>query len=79
MHHGEGSGRGRREREATARGEGIRSELLGQLREGPQTAAALLPQVTTAEVSVSEVAFQLDRLAGEGRVVGEVGGPYRLA
>ena len=64
---------------ATARGERLRAELLRRLRSGPQPAAALLPQIEIADVTLSEVAFQLDRLAEEGLTVGEQGGPYRLA
>ncbi len=63
---------------ARARGEGIRAELLERLTAGAQNAADLLPQLSTPDVSLSEVAFQLDRLDDEGRAVGEVGGPYRL-
>jgi hypothetical protein len=66
-------------RHAKARGEQLRAELLRRLRSGPQPAAALLPQLEAPGVTLSEVAFQLDRLAGEGRTVGEQGGPYRLA
>ncbi|HEX3241124.1 MAG TPA: hypothetical protein VHR18_13440 [Solirubrobacterales bacterium] len=67
------------ERRARARGEGIRDELLARLEDGPQTAAALLPQIGVSDVSLSEVAFQLDRLADERRTVGEQGAEYRLA
>ncbi len=66
-------------RRATARGEQLRAELLTRLRSGPQPAAALLSQLEVSDVTLSEVAFQLDRLAEEGRTVGEQGGPYRLA
>lgn len=69
----------RREQEATARGERIRAELLAKLRAGgPQSALDLSAQVHK-DVSLSEVAFQLERLADEGQTVGEVGGLYRLA
>lgn len=64
---------------ATRRGEGIRDALRAKLREdGPQTAADLHPHFP-GDVSPSEVAFQLDRLADEGTAVGEVGGVYSLA
>jgi hypothetical protein len=64
---------------AKARGERLRAELLARLRTGPQSAVGLLPQVETPAVSLPEVSFQLDRLAAEGRAVGERGGSYRLA
>lgn len=71
--------RGTRELEAQARGKALRTELLALLETGgPQDATELLPQVETANASLSEIAFQLDRLAEEGRVVGEEGEPYRL-
>ena len=55
-----------------------RAELLAKLRTGgPQSAADLYPQ-TPSDVSMSEVAFQLARLADEGKASGEVGGVYRL-
>lgn len=63
---------------ATARGESIRAELLAKLRTGgPQSAADLHPEFRP-DVSLSEVAFQLDRLADEDTTVGEVGSVYRL-
>jgi hypothetical protein len=63
---------------ATARGEGIRAALRAKLREdGPQSAADVHPHLPP-DVSLSEVAFQLDRLADEGTAVGKVGGVYRL-
>lgn len=63
---------------ATKRGEGIRDALRAKLREdGPQAAADLRPHFP-ADVSLSEVAFQLDRLADEGTTAGEVGSAYRL-
>lgn len=65
---------------ARERGEGIRAQLLAKLEaDGPRTAADLLPQIERRDVPLSEVAFQLGRLAEEGRVVGEPGGAYRLA
>lgn len=63
---------------AKARGEGIRDELLAALRGGPATAADLLPQIKTADASLSEVGFQLGRLAEEGRVVGQQDSLYTL-
>lgn len=66
------------QRQAKARGEALRAELLAMLGAGPQTAAELLPQVATDNVSLSEVAFQLDRLEDEGRTLGAQGEPYRL-
>ena len=70
---------GGKEDRARARGEIIRAELLAKLRTGgPQAAADLQPQLPR-DVSLSEIAFQLDRLADEGQTVGEVGGVYRLA
>lgn len=63
---------------ATARGEGIRAELKAKLRTGgPQSAADLHPEFRP-DVSLSEVAFQLDRLADEGTTAGKVGGVYSL-
>jgi hypothetical protein len=72
--------RAARAERARERGEGIRAQLLAKLKAGgPQTAADLLPQIERRDVSMSEVAFQLVRLAEEGRAVGEPGGAYRLA
>ena len=71
-------GRDRHE-EAAARGKAIRSELTEKLAKGgPQTASALLPQMDTPDISLAEVAFQLQRLAEEGGADGEVGGTYHL-
>lgn len=67
------------QRRATARGERIRAELVTHLGDGPAGAADLLPQIETPDVSISEVAFQLVRLAEEGRAVGEQGESFRLA
>jgi hypothetical protein len=65
---------------ARERGERIRGELLARLANGAQKPADLLPRLDTQDVSLSEVAFQLDRLAVEGEVVGgKDGQPYRLA
>lgn len=62
---------------ATARGERIRAALLAKLTTGgPQTAAALADP-TDGDVSLSEIAFQLNRLAEEGKAAGEHGGEYR--
>lgn len=63
---------------ATARGTRIRAALTASLREtGPQSAADLHPQMP-ADVSLSEVAFQLCRLTDEKQTVGEPGGVYSL-
>jgi hypothetical protein len=71
-------GRNRQE-EAAERGKAIRSELTETLaKDGPQTASALLPQIETPGISLPEVAFQLQRLAEEGKADGEVGGAYHL-
>ena len=79
MFDGDDGAQGRREAEATARGERIRAELMERLRTGgPQSATDLDPQ-TPSDVSASEVAFQLERLADEGQITGEVGGVYRIA
>lgn len=68
--------RTRKHEEAAARGQRIRDDLLQRLRtDGPQAAADLHPEMDR-EVSLSEVAFQLNRLAEEGRIAGEVGGVY---
>lgn len=68
---------GGQEDRARARGEGIRTDLLAKLRtRGPQTAADLHPQLD-GDVSLSEVAFQLGRLAEERKTDGEIGGIYR--
>ncbi|MDX6623878.1 MAG: hypothetical protein QOE75_1810 [Solirubrobacterales bacterium] len=66
-----------RRREARERGENLRAGLIAMLREGPKTAAELIPR-EPGDVSPSEVAFQLERLAEDGRVVGAEDGPYRL-
>lgn len=65
----------RRAREATRRGEDLRAELLTLLDgDEAQTAEELHPQLEGARgVSVSEVVFQLDRLADERRAVAEEG------
>ena len=65
-------------RKAQARGEGIREELMALLRGGPAGAADLLPLIEVPDVSLSEVAFQLDRLAEEGETVGKQGDTYQL-
>lgn len=76
MFDSEDAERGTKERRATARGESVRAELAAKLRAGgPQSAADLYPQVAR-HVSLSEVAFQLDRLAEEKRAAGETGGVY---
>jgi hypothetical protein len=80
VYEGDGSvERGARELRAQARGEALRDELLARLEaSGPQDATELLPQVEIPNVSLSEIAFQLDRLVAEGQAVGEEGKPYRL-
>jgi hypothetical protein len=68
-----------KEQRAQARGEEIRAELKVRLSTGEaQSAAALYPQMPN-HVSLSEVAFQLERLTDEGETTGEVGGVYRIA
>lgn len=62
---------------ARARGEGIRADLLAKLEGGPQSAADLHPQFRS-DVSLSEIAFQLDRLDEERKASGKVGGRYSL-
>lgn len=70
---------GEREQQAQARGEGLRAEIRTRLgTEGARSAAELLLQMPN-DVSLAEVAFQLERLVEEGEVVGEAGGPYSLA
>src|SRR4029077_4167807 len=62
----ESEGRSRQEA-AAARGKSIRSALTEMLTpDGPQTASALLPRIETPDISLSEVAFQLQRLCQEG-------------
>jgi hypothetical protein len=79
MFESEDAKRAWKDQRATARGEGIRADLAAKLRaSGPQTAAQLQPQMA-ADVSLSEVAFQLGRLAEDGRAVGSEGKDYRLA
>lgn len=66
-----------RQEAAAARGESIRSQLTESLtRDGPQTASALLRQIKTPGISLSEIAFQLQRLREEGKVAGAVGDDY---
>lgn len=77
MFDSEDAERGTKERRATARGESVRAELLEKLRAGgPQSAADLHPQVAR-HVSLSEVAFQLDRLTDERKTDGKAGDNYR--
>jgi hypothetical protein len=76
---GEGDDQGRKDREAMARGERLRAEIVGLLADGSRDAPGLLPRVELDGVSLSEVAFQLERLDEEARVIGVKGGPYRLA
>jgi hypothetical protein len=68
---------GGKEDRARARGEGIRAELLAKLGTGgPQSAADLHPQMDS-DVSLSGVAFQLERLNEEGKTDGKAGDAYR--
>lgn len=61
---------------ATARGEHIRAVLLAKLIEdGPATAEELF-EYMPREISLSEVVFQLERLAEEGGAAGSQGGEY---
>lgn len=72
-------GHDERAQQAQARGKGLRAEIKARLgSEGARSAADLLPQMPK-DVSLAEVAFQLERLTDEGQVVGEAGGPYSLA
>lgn len=64
--------------EARARGTKIREDLIALLRRGgPQPATMLYAQIE-GDVSLSEVAFQLERLAEEGQADGEPDGIYQL-
>ncbi|HUC00326.1 MAG TPA: hypothetical protein VMS11_10910 [Solirubrobacterales bacterium] len=66
-----------RQEAATTRGEQIRSQLIEMLTvDGPQTAGTLLPRVETPGISLSEIAFQLQRLCEEGKAIGAVGDTY---
>ncbi|HET7444087.1 MAG TPA: hypothetical protein VFJ57_05455 [Solirubrobacterales bacterium] len=66
-----------RQEAATTRGEQIRSQLIEMLTtDGPQTAGDLLPRVETPGISLSEIAFQLQRLCEEGKATGAVGDTY---
>lgn len=56
----------------------IRAELLSLLHNGPAVAADLLPAIKTEGVDLSEVEFQLSRLAEERKAVDQGGGVYRL-
>lgn len=69
---------GEKVRRAQARGQEIRAELVALLSDGSAGAAELLPLIQTPDVSLSEVAFQLDRLTEEGETVGKQGGSYQL-
>lgn len=64
-------------RRAAARGQRIRAVLLAKLREDGPASAATLAKFMPPEVSLTEVAFQLGRLAEVGTVAGEPGGEYR--
>jgi hypothetical protein len=77
MFDSEDAERGTKERQATARGESVRADLLAKLRSGgPQSAADLHPQLGR-DVSLSEVAFQLERLTEETKTDGKAGDIYR--
>lgn len=66
-----------RQETATTRGKQIRSQLVEALKaDGPQTAVALLPRIQMPDISLSEVAFQLQRLCEEGKASGAVGDTY---
>lgn len=68
----------KRAAEARARGVRIRAELVAILKEsGPQAATMLYAQIE-GDVSLPEVAFQLERLAEEGQASGEPDGLYEL-
>jgi hypothetical protein len=70
---------GERKQQAQARGEGLRAQIKTRLgNEGARSAVDLLPHMPK-DVSLAEVAFQLERLAEEGEAVGEAGDPYSLA
>jgi|RhiMetdeSRZDD1v2_1073273.scaffolds.fasta_scaffold1690792_2 hypothetical protein len=76
QHESDNEAQAQKQQEATARGEQIRAKLLERLRaDGPQSAADLHPQLDRA-VSLSEVAFQLDRLTEERKTDGKAGGAY---
>lgn len=65
---------------AAARGRDIRAQIAAKLREGPRDAEDLYRELDLErDVSLPEVVFQLSRMAEEGRVEGEPGGPYRLS
>jgi len=70
---------GETQQRAKQRGEGIRAELLTLLDVGPQTPADLLPQLEMQAVSLSEVTFQLERLAEEGQTARNSDGRYQLS
>lgn len=63
------------------RAEGIRDELADALAlaRGPTTVKDVRPHIKTRGVDASELAFQLDRMAGEGRAVEQGRGRYALA
>jgi hypothetical protein len=66
------------QKRARERSERVRSELTAKLRTGgPQSAADPHSQMP-GDIALSQVAFQLYRLANEGETVGE-GGVFRLA
>ena len=63
---------------AAARGRRLREILRRELEAGPRLAVELMPAVTAANASLSEVALQLKRLVEEGEASGRAGGPYSL-
>jgi|GEM_PF-3191162 len=70
--------RARRAQLATARGIGLRTEIVSLLQSGgPQTAADLLPQLRTEDLALSEVSFQLDRLTEEQKAARNAEDIYR--
>ena len=71
------AGKRSKQHEAAERGRKIRAELRTRLETGPGSATDLLPFLP-ADVSLSEVEFQLDRLAEKGEATGAAEEPYRL-
>lgn len=78
MHHeSDDEAQARKQEAATARGERIRAKLLESLKAGSPQSAADLHQQLDRDVSLSEVAFQLERLTEERKTDGKAGGAYR--
>lgn len=65
---------------AAARGERVRTEIAHALKlaRGP-TSAKEMRDLIDRDVHVTEIVFQLDRMAGEGRAVEQGKGRYTLA